>query len=119
MKVGISLVTLTVALACLFMPTALAQKNTVTKAVVAQPKIYPGPCPATIEFVGTIFVSRPARVDYRWERSDGAMGPRESVDIRSAAKSVTNSWRAGTPRKAFSGWQRLRTLAPNTLTSNT
>src|SRR5215467_3873777 len=119
MKFRSTLVGLTIVSACMSLPTVQGQKNTVTKVVVAPPKIPLGPCPATVEFVGTIFVSRPARVDYRWERSDGATGPRESVDIRSAAKSVTNSWRVGTPRKPFSGWQRLRVLAPNGVVSNT
>ena len=106
-------------LACLFLATAEAQQYTVTRVVViAKPKTYAGPCPTTIEFVGTIFVSRPARVEYRWERSDGAMGPRESVDIRSAGKGVTTTWKVGTPRKSFSGWQRLHVLAPASTISN-
>lgn len=98
---------------------ATSQPSTVTKVVVtAKPPTYSGRCPTTIEFVGTIFVSRPTRVEYRWERSDGAMGPRESVDIRSAGKGVTTTWRLGAPRKPFNGWERLRVLSPNGLVSN-
>ena len=106
-------------LACLFMATAEAQQYTVTKVVViAKPSTYAGPCPATIEFLATIFVSRPARVEYRWERSDGVMGPRESVDIRSAGKGVTTTWKVGTPRRTFTGWERLHVLAPASMISN-
>lgn len=107
-------------LAYLFQPTAVAQQYTVTKVVViAKQKTYTGPCPTTIEFLGTIFVSRPARVEYRWERSDGTVGPREFVDIRSAGKGVTTTWRVGTPRRSFSGWAKLRALTPNSSISNT
>ena len=96
-----------------------AQQYTVTKVVViAKPSTYTGPCPATIEFLGTIFVSRPARVEYRWERSDGVLGPRESVDSRSAGKGVTTTWKMGTPRRSFSGWERLHVLAPASMISN-
>ena len=118
MKVSNTFMVIMILLVCLFFPAAEAQQSTVTRVLVAKPKTYPGPCPVTIEFVGTIFVSRAARVEYRWERSDGGMGPRESVDIRSAAKSVTSTWRVGAPRKSFSGWERLRVLSPNGVISN-
>lgn len=104
------------------LPPALvrAQEHTVTKVVaVAKPKEFDGQCPVTIEFTGTIFVSRhPARVTYRWERSDGAEGPRETVDIRSAGQGVTTTWQFSTPRRNFDGWERLHVLAPTGITSN-
>ncbi len=106
-------------LATLVLTTGEAQPNTVTKVMVtAKPNTFAGRCPTNVEFVGTIFVSRPTRVDYRWERSDGVIGPRESVDIRSAGKGVTTSWQVGTPRRPFNGWQKLRVLSPNMLLSN-
>ena len=93
--------------------------HTVTKVVViAKPKEYSGPCPATIEFTGTIFVSHPARVEYRWERSDGAAGQRQFVDIRSAGQGVKDTWRLGTPGRSFDGWVRLHVLAPTGITSD-
>ena len=106
-------------LAYLLQPTAVAQQYTVTKVVViAKQKTYIGPCPTNIEFLATIFISRPARVEYRWERSDGTAGSREFVDIRSAGKGVTTTWRVGTPRRVFSGWEKLRVLSPNAISSN-
>ena len=106
-------------LAALFLTSGPAQPTTVTKVVVtAKPDTFAGRCPTNVEFVGTIFVSRPTRVEYRWERSDGVTGPRESVDIRSAGKGVTTSWQVGTPRRPFNGWQKLRVLSPNVLLSN-
>jgi len=119
MKIRRALFVVMILLACLFLATAEAQQYTVTKVVViAKPNTYAGPCPAPIEFLGTIFVSRPTRVEYRWERSDGVMGPRESVDIRSAGKGVTTTWKVGTPRRNFSGWEKLHVLAPTTMISN-
>ena len=77
MKIRGAFFVVMILLACLFLATAEAQQYTVTKVVViAKPSTYTGPCPATIEFLGTIFVGRPAIVEYRWERSDGVMGPR-------------------------------------------
>jgi hypothetical protein len=120
MKMRYAFLVVMILLAYLFLPTAEAQQFTVTRVVViAKPKTYSGPCPTTIGFLGTIFVSRPARVEYRWERSDGTVGPRESVDIRSAGKGVTTTWKVGTPRRVFSGWERLRVLSPNGIVSNT
>src|SRR5438132_10264554 len=104
MKIRGAFFVVMILLACLFLATAEAQQYTVTKVVViAKPNTYVGPCPATIEFLGTIFVSRPATVEYRWERSDGVMGPRESVDIRSAGKGVTTTWKLGATPRNFSG----------------
>jgi hypothetical protein len=46
------------------------------------------------------------------------MGPREFVDIRSAGKGVTTTWQVGTPRRNFSGWEKLHVLAPTGIISN-
>ena len=120
MKIMNAFIFATIVLTGLVLAVAATQPNTVTRVVVsAKQNKYSGPCPTTIEFVGTIFVSRPTRVEYRWERSDGVIGPREFVDIRSAGKGVTTTWRVGTPRRSFNGWERLRVLSPNGITSNT
>jgi hypothetical protein len=119
MKIGHAILVVMIFPGCLFLATAEAQRYTVTKVVaIAKPRTYAGPCPATVEFLGTIFVSRPGRVEYRRERSDGVMGPRESVDIRSAGKGVTTTWKVGTPHKGFSGWEKLHALAPKDIISN-
>lgn len=67
----------------LYTPSVVAQEHTVTKVVVvANPKAYHGPCPAKIQFVGTIFVSKhPVTVECQRERSDGAKGERQLVVI--------------------------------------
>jgi hypothetical protein len=105
---------------CLPLALVRAQEHTVTDVkAVANPKEYNGPCPATIEFIGTIFVSHhPARVTYYWERSDGAKGPRETVDIRSAGQGVSTKWQVGQPGRNFNGWEKLHVIAPTGITSD-
>jgi len=96
-----------------------AQQRTVTKVVaIAKPKNYTGRAPATIEFVGTIFVSKhPVTVEYQWERSDGGMGERKKVTIRSAGQGVTDSWQLGAPGQHLRVWEKLHILAPTGITS--
>ena len=97
-----------------------SQERTVTEVkAIAKPKEYRGPCPVSIEFIAPIFVSHhPARVTYQWERSDGAKGPRETIDIRSAGQGVSTTWNFSKPRSEFNGWERLHVLAPTGITSN-
>jgi len=86
---------------------------------VARPANYVGPCPARIEFTGTIMVNRPTTVTYRWERSDRGMGQPQSVTIRSAGAGVATSWQLGSPgRGTFNGYQTLHVLSPNEAFSN-
>jgi hypothetical protein len=98
---------------------AFAQVHTVTRVgAVAKPKSYRGPCPATIEFIGTIHVSRyPVRVEYQWERSDGGKGPREMVEIDSAGRGVTDRWTLGAGHDRMNVWERLHVLAPTGISS--
>ena len=98
---------------------ALAQVHTVTRVgLVAKPRVYNGSCPATIDFIGTIHVSRhPARVEYEWERSDGGRGRREVVEIRSAGQGVRESWTLGRPGEHITVGMRLHVLAPTGISS--
>jgi hypothetical protein len=91
------------------------QDAKVTKVVViAKTKTYSGPAPTTLEFVGTIFVNKqPATVEYQWERSDGAVGPRRKLTIRAAGEGVTDTWRLGAPGEHMRVWEKLHVLAPN------
>jgi hypothetical protein len=98
---------------------AYAQIHTVTHVgLVAKPRVYNGECPARIDFIGTIRVSRhPARVEYEWERSDGGRGRREVVDIRSAGQSVRETWTLGRPGEHITVGMRLHVVAPTGISS--
>ena len=103
------------------LPAANSQERTVTEVkAIAKPKQYHGPCPTTIEFVATIFVSHhPARVDYQWERSDGAKGPRQTITNRSAGEGVSTTWEISRRiHGEFDGWEKLHVLAPTGISSN-
>lgn len=103
----------------LFTASAFAQRRTVTRVEVrAHPRSFSGRCPATIVFSGTIFVSRPSRVTYVWERSDGAHGPRRTVDIRSDRRTVTDRWTLGSRHERAGVWEQLRVLAPTGISSD-
>lgn len=85
--------------------------------IVARPRKYDGPCPATIEFIATIRVTHPSRVTYRWVRSDGAEGPKRVVDIHGAGQGVTDSWTLGRGRQNMRIWEQLHVLAPTGIRS--
>jgi hypothetical protein len=71
---------------------------------------FTGPCPKTIQFFGTIAANGPGLVTYRWDRSDGAIAPMQTITFISAGtQTVTNLWTRG----EGNGWQRLHVLTPN------
>jgi hypothetical protein len=97
----------------------VSQMRTVSRVgIVARPRLYRGPCPANIEFVATIFVTHhPVWVSYRWERSDGAIGPRQRTEIRSAGQGISTTWNIGGRHRHLQIWERLHVLAPTGITS--
>jgi hypothetical protein len=103
----------------ILVPALLIAQRTVTRVgIVAKPRVYEGPCPADIEFIATIHVSHyPTFAEYEWERSDGAKGPRQRVEIRSAGRGVTDRWHIGAGRRRYVIWERLHVLAPTGITS--
>ena len=105
--------TLAVVVLLLVPALALAQRTVTRVAIVANPKVYTGPCPADITFTATIFVSHsPTFADYVWERSDGAKGPRQHVNITGSGRGVSETWHIGKGRQRYVIWERLHVLAP-------
>jgi hypothetical protein len=91
--------------------------NHVTAA--ARPAQYDGRCPASIEFVGTIFMNYQTTVSYRWERSDGASGPVETVVVRGPRQVAVTRWQLRRPvGEVFQGVETLHILSPVNLYSN-
>ncbi|MBP7133881.1 hypothetical protein KBA73_01565, partial [Patescibacteria group bacterium] len=72
--------------------------------------------PMSYAFTGTITTNGAGTVTYTWERSDGAQSPQQTLSFSGAgSQTVTNSWELSA---TYSGWQRLRILGPNDMTSN-
>ena len=109
-----------VAAAVLLVPALLVAQRTVTSVgIIAKPRVYTGPCPADIGFIATIHVSHyPTWVEYQWERSDGAKGQRQRVQIRSAGRGVSDRWHLGAGRRRYVVWERLHVLAPTGIYSS-
>jgi hypothetical protein len=102
----------------LLVATAVHAQTVTRVGVVAKPKAYTGQCPAEIQFIGTIHVSRqPVAIDYVWERSDGAKSPRRRVVIRSAGEAVREYWTLGAHRDHLQVWEQLHVLAPTNIRS--
>ncbi|MDR7274055.1 PASTA domain-containing protein [Catenuloplanes atrovinosus] len=66
-------------------------------------------------FRQTVAMSGPGRVTLRWLRSDGALGPVETVDFTAAGtRTFETTWlRTGAPGDTLGGWQQLDVSAPN------
>jgi hypothetical protein len=78
--------------------------------------IFVGACPKTFTFSGSITTNGPATVTYRWERSDNAQGPIQTLTFLAAgSQTVTETWQLGA---TYSGWERIHILTPNDLISN-
>lgn len=110
--------------ACLASGAALAQPVVTSVTAGARPNRYDGFCPVRVTFTATIVVDLPAKVTYRWERNDGAVGPTETVAISGRSSDVksytaTTSWELrNPPGKSFRGSQTLHVTAPNDVKSN-
>jgi hypothetical protein len=89
----------------------------VTGTTASVTPVVQGTCPKTIAFSGLITVNGgPVTVTYRWERSDGALGPTQNIFFGAASAQVVNeTWQLGA---SYSGWERLHILAPNDTLSN-
>jgi len=80
------------------------------------PAVSSGPCPQTIHFTGQIVANGAGAVTYRWERSNGEVGPTQSLTFNAAGtKTVTSAdW---TLNQSGTYWAKLHVLTPNDLIS--
>jgi len=73
-------------------------------------------CSKAFKFTGKITASREGTVKYYWEKSNGGKSTSQTVKFTKAeTKSVSYSW---TVNGDYSGWARLKTTSPETLTSS-
>jgi hypothetical protein len=87
----------------------------------AAPTTFTGPCPARIEFTGTITVaSGSGTVRYRFLRNDGASAPIETLQFDGpGSQKVTTTWTlGGSQLPPYAGWQAIEIVEPNPMKSN-
>jgi hypothetical protein len=97
-------------------PFAVTSVNT-----TVNPSSYSGPCTdpggyrIDFTFSADITTNAAGTVTYRWERSDNANAPEESVTFASAGtKTVTSTWsRWFNPGDNATGWKRVYINEPN------
>lgn len=73
-------------------------------------------CPQIFNFTGTITTNGAGSVTYRWERSDGTLGPIQTLPFAFAGtlNVVPDSWNLNF---TTSGWARIQIISPNGLLS--
>lgn len=83
----------------------------------ADPFNYRGHCPVKIEFSGRVSVIGSGTVSYRFQRSDGAKGPVQTLHFsESGSQRVTTTWQLGGANpnfQPFKGAETLVILAPD------
>ena len=98
----------------------LARDAVTSVTATATPASYAGSCPTTLQFAGTIKLSRhPATVEYLWERSNGSRTPVKRIQVRSATQKVTDDWSIGGEPGTLKVWEKLTILSPNAISSAT
>lgn len=113
---------MTLLVAVVLAQTACAQEQglpTMTATLSGAPESYQGPCPVVIRFKGAINTTRPARVQYKFVRSDGAYAPAESAFFdTSGSKETSANWTVGTGEQSrYEGWMMLRVFYPGEIES--
>jgi hypothetical protein len=90
-----------------------------TATAIVAPTSSLGPCPAQFDFRAMITAYEPGTVDYRWVRSDGAMGPIQSLVFAVPGTQVVgDTWTLGGPGFVFAGWEHVQITAPESVVSN-
>jgi len=97
--------------------TELMMPSIIIKATLnAIPPSYSGPCRTTITFKGTISVSKPAVVKYKFIRNDGADLPVQTLTFSAAgSKPVSTTWTLGSD---YTGWVAIKVISPVAVESN-
>ena len=101
-----------------FAAPVLAKGPVTSVQAYANPRNYAGECPAPLEFVGLIKVSRhPVVVEYLWERSNGSRTQVRRIQARSGTQKITDEWAIGGAPGTLKVWEKLTLLSPLNLSS--
>jgi len=101
-----------IAIAPLLLATAFASSASTRRRVVrwthaeASKRIYSGRCPIELVFTGTIGAARRGWFTYAWKRSDGAVGPVQTLRASKAGETlrVSEVWELNGTTE---GWAQL------------
>ena len=88
-------------------------------SVRAVPPAHEGPCPFRFEIRGRVLVAGgPGRLRYRWERSDRARAPEETIEVVAPGEvEIDTEWRLGMQGEPRRLWMTLHVLAPQDVRS--
>jgi hypothetical protein len=80
----------------------------------AQPRVYKGPCPVPIKFVGSIETAGPSAVKYVFDRNDGGIDTidRHFTAVAPFHQPVDTTWTLGAPGMHYAGWEQIRIELP-------
>jgi hypothetical protein len=102
--------------------TATAQNFSVTSVVLkVHSSTNTGQCPVSFTFDGAITTDGPGTVQYVFTRSDGATGPVQTLEFKSAGtQQVSTTWIIGDAKSltSYEGWQALKIISPNEVESS-
>ena len=93
---------------------------TAVSAAVDVPSYQGGPCPAKLNFTGTIVADKlpTVPITYQWVRSDtSAKSPVRTLTMTGKGAIVTDSWSVGSSGEMMRVWNELRVLSPNAIRS--
>jgi len=89
-------------------------------AAVDVPSYQGGPCPAKLNFTGTIVADKTPTVPitYQWVHSDTSVkSPVRTLNMTGKGALVTTSWPVGSSGEMMRVWVELRVLTPNAIKS--
>jgi hypothetical protein len=91
-----------------------------TVTLTGAPESYQGACPVVIRFKGAINTTRPARVHYKFVRSDEAYSPTATAQFETAgARELNAGWTVGTAEQSrYEGWMMLKVVYPGEVESS-
>lgn len=97
-----------------------AKVITAVSAAVDMPSYQGGPCPAKLNFTGTIVADKTPSgpITYQWVRSDtSAKSPVHTLTMTGRGAVVTDTWSVGSSGEMMRVWNELRVLSPNAIKS--
>jgi hypothetical protein len=80
-------------------------------------------CPLKIQFKAMVQVDKPAKITYRWERSDGEVLPTQTFELKKGGEPVEvvppDVWTVGKSGAVFRGAETLHVLTPGDMSTTT